>query len=151
MFKHLTEKTHPQTHTPTESIKICISVVCTLNYLYEVLIRKLSFQKHREASDQTEFFVVSPSCTLLFGLTLAFDRTVLHRNVALSIVALSSKKRCSSLLKKILVFPNTCFKVKILKMFEISSGLHIKIRRCFKRRTILKVPSTIFQRLSFFC
>ena len=90
---------------------------------------------------------------LLKGLTLAFEKEVLHRNNALSIVVLSTKQRYSSFSKK--RFTKTCFKVKALKMFKICSDCHMKICRCLKPsrhtaslrplgRAILKIPSSTF-------
>ena len=49
---------------------------------------------------------------ILFVLTLVFDKAVLYGNVAFPIIVLSSKKPCSSFLKKDLVSQKTCFKVK---------------------------------------
>ena len=79
-----------------------------------------------------------------FALTLAFDRVVLYGNVALSFVLLSTKKRYSSFLRKILVFQKTCFKVKVLKTFKIPSGCHIKTCQNLIWRAIFKIPSTVF-------
>ena len=42
-----------------------------------------------------------------------------HGNDALSIIVLSTKKRCSSFLKKVFVFQKIFFKVKVLKTFNI--------------------------------
>ena len=80
---------------------------------------------------------------ILFVLKLAFDKTVLYGNVALSIVVLSTEKQSSSFSKKVFVFQKTCFKVKALKMFKISGDCHIKICRSLKQRAILKIPNTV--------
>ena len=60
------------------------------------------------------------------GLILISDRTVLYGNVAFLILALSTKKSYSSFLEKVFILQNICFKVKILKMFQISSDSYIK-------------------------
>ena len=57
---------------------------------------------------------------ILFVLTLASERAVLYQNVSHSILVLSTKKRHSSFLKKFFVFQKICFKVELLKRFEIS-------------------------------
>ena len=62
-------------------------------------------------------------------VTLVFYRAVLYRNVVLLIVA------------KAFVLQKTCFKVKALKMFKISSDSHIKMCQSLKRSVILKIPS----------
>ena len=51
----------------------------------------------------------------------AFDKEIYGN------VAVSSKKRCSSLYKKISVFQENSFEGKVIKMFKISSDYHIKI------------------------
>ena len=57
----------------------------------------------------------------------------------LSILALSTKKWCSSFLKS-LRFQKIYFKAKVLKLFKISSDSYIKACRCLKWRAILKIP-----------
>ena len=55
---------------------------------------QLNFQKIEVFSGKTSFFVISTfSLPFLFVLTVAFDRSVLYGNIALSIVVLSTKKR----------------------------------------------------------
>ena len=49
----------------------------------------------------------------------------------------------SRFLKKASVFQKICFKVKVLKMVNISTDCHIKTCRSLKRRAILKIPSTV--------
>ena len=58
----------------------------------------------------------------------------------LSILVLSTKKRPSSFLKSVCVFQKIYFKVKVLKLFKISSDCHIKACQSLKWRTILKIP-----------
>ena len=41
-----------------------------------------------------------------------------------------------SFLKKGLVFQKTCLKVKVMKMFKISSDFHVKACRSLKQRAI---------------
>ena len=60
---------------------------------------------------------------------------VLYENYAFSIF---------NFLKKAFVFQKICFKVIVLKMFKISTDYHIKTYRCFKRKTIVKIPSVVF-------
>ena len=67
---------------------------------------------------------------------------VLYGNDAFSILVLPTKKQYSSFLKKVFVFQKICFKVKVLKMFKISTDCHIKTCRSHKQRAILKIPST---------
>ena len=82
---------------------------------------------------------------ILFVLTLAFDRAILYGNIALSIIAFSNIQYYYSFLKKILVFQKT-LKVKVLKMLKISSDCQIKRQRSYKRRAILEINCTAFQR-----
>ena len=49
-----------------------------------------------------------------------------------------------SFLKKGLVFQKTCLKVKVMKMFKISSDFHVKACQSLKQRAILKISSTVF-------
>ena len=68
-----------------------------------------------------------PFCSrTLFALTLAFDRAVLNGNDVFSILMVSTKKRYSSFLKKVLVFQKIRFEVKVLKTFESFTVCHIK-------------------------
>ena len=72
-------------------------------------------------------------------LTLASDRAVLNRNDVFLILAVTTKKRYSSFLKKVFVFQNICFKVKVSETFESFTDCHIKTCRSLKRRAILKI------------
>ena len=45
------------------------------------------------------------------------NRVALFGNIALSIIAIASTKRYSSVLKRVLAFQNTCFKFKALKRY----------------------------------
>ena len=67
---------------------------------------------------------ISKPAFVLSVLTLASDRTVLNEDVAFSILALSTKKRSSSFLRKVLFFLEICFKFRVLKIFGISSDFH---------------------------
>ena len=93
----------------------------------------------RVHSNQAHFVIIIP-----FVLTLASDMAVLYRNDAFSILVRSTKKRYSSFLKKVFIFQKICFKV--LKMFKIFTDRQIKTCRSLKRRAILKIPSTVFQK-----
>ena len=81
---------------------------------------------------------------ILFVLTLVSDRAALKRKDVFSISVVSTKKLYSSFLKKVFVFQKICFKVKVLKTFETFTDYHIKKCQSFKRRAILKIPSTVF-------
>ena len=50
--------------------------------------------------------------------TLTFNRAALNGNITLSVVVLWTKKRYSSFLRKGLVLPKPCFKVKVFKAFQ---------------------------------
>ena len=84
--------------------------------------------------------MIGPYCIphSIYLLTLASDRAVLCGNVALSILAFSTKKLYSSFLKRVCffqkIFLKTFFSEKLLKTFKISSDLS-------KRTAILKIPS----------
>ena len=69
--------------------------------------------------------------SILFVLILASDRTVLNENDVFSILVVS-------------VFQKICFKVKVLKTYEIFTDYHIKTCRSLKQRAILKIPGTAF-------
>ena len=71
--------------------------------------------------------------TALFVLTLASDMAVLHRNDPYSILIPSSKKRYSSFLKNVFVFKKIYFKVKVLKIFKISTDCHTRTYRSVKQ------------------
>ena len=57
-------------------------------------------------------------------------------------LVLSIKKKYSSFLKSAFLFEKTCFKVKALKKFKISSDCHLKACRSLKQGAILKIPSS---------
>ena len=59
----------------------------------------------------------------------------------LSILVRSTKKRYSSFLKSFYVFQKIYFKVKVIKLFKISSDCHKKACRSLKWRAILKIPN----------
>ena len=71
--------------------------------------------------------------------------SLLYGNDALSILLLSTKKSHSSFLKKFFVFQKICFRVKVLKSFQIFSDCHIKTCRSLKWRAILKIPVLFFR------
>ena len=74
------------------------------------------------------FFVKSPFCIPhSIYLNIGFWQDSFVWNVAFSILVLSTKKRYPSFLKKVFVFQKTCFKIKVLEKFKISSDCHIKI------------------------
>ena len=77
---------------------------------------------------------------------MASDRAVLNGNDVLSILALSTKKRYSSSLKKVFVFQKIYFKAKVLKTFETFTDCHTITCRSLQGRAILKIPSTVFRR-----
>ena len=81
---------------------------------------------------------------ILFVLTLVFTRAVWYRNVAFSIIVLSSKKRHSSFLKKDLFFQKTCLKAKVIRTLKIPSDYRVKICRSLERKAILKVSLVPF-------
>ena len=90
--------------------------------------------------------------TMLFVLTFPSDMAVLYGNDAFSILVCRTKKRCSSFLKNVFIFQRICFKFKVLKTFKHFTNHHIKTCRSLKRRAILKIPSTVFQKKLFsFC
>ena len=59
----------------------------------------------------------------------------------LSILVRSTKKWYSSFLKSFYVFQKIYFKVKVIKLFKISSDCHKKACRSLKWRAILKIPN----------
>ena len=103
------------------------------------------FQKNKAVISKTPLFVTGHLVdAILFVLTLTSDRAVLNGDDVFSILVVSTKKRYSSCLKKVFVFLKICFKVEVLKTFETLTDCHIKTCRSLKRRTILKIPSTVF-------
>ena len=86
------------------------------------------FRKNKVVNGKASFFVIVPFCTLhSICLNKATDRAVLYENFAFPVLVLSTKKPCSSFLKTVCVFQEICF------VF-------------LKRRAILKIPNTVFQR-----
>ena len=69
---------------------------------------------------------------------------VLYGNDALSILALSTKKRFSSDLEKGFRFPENLFQVRVLETFKVSTDCHIKTCRSLKRRAFLKIHIIAF-------
>ena len=62
---------------------------------------KQNFQENKVVTGQTPFFVTGSFWTThCVSLTLNFDIAVVYGNVSFSILALSTKKRCSSFLTK---------------------------------------------------
>ena len=103
------------------------------------------FSEKKITGKTTRFFVIFHFLLpILFVLTLASDRAVLYGIVALSISVLSTKKWSSGFVNGICVFQKICFKVKVLKMFKISSDCHIKTCQSVKRRASLKVLISVF-------
>ena len=88
------------------------------------------FQKNKAVIGKTPLFVTGHLVdAILFVLTLASDKAVLNGDDVFSILVVSTKKRCSSFLKKVLAFQKICFKVKVLKTFETFPDCHIKTCR----------------------
>ena len=101
--------------------------------------------KNIVVTGKTPLFEIAPFLLpVLFVLKLVSDRAVLYENVAFSIIVLSTKKQNSGFLKRVCVFQKICFKVAVLKTFEISTDCHIKVWQSLKRRAFLKMPSTFF-------
>ena len=123
-------------------------LVHQINSAKELLWQKQNFQKMKQLLAKTPFFVIDPFCTPFCthstSLNIGFW-VDLFGNETLSIWSFSTKKWYSSFLKKVFVSQKICFKVKVLKMFEISSGCHIKTEcLSLKTETILKIHSKIF-------
>ena len=132
-----------KTPTLTKSINMDIQgLVHQINSLYEILKLKLNFRKKKIVTGKTSFFIIGHFTFYLSYHWLLI--AVLYRNVAFSILVLSTKTRYSSFLKRVYVFQKICFKVKALKTFEISSHCHIKTYQSLKRRAIVKIASTVF-------
>ena len=112
-------------------------------YLHEIKIFKVKF------SICNFFWNISIGLnikiSILFALTLAFERAVLYENVASLFVVHWIIKHCSSFLRKVLVFQKIYFKIRVLKTFKISNDYHIKTCRSLKQRAIFKIPSTVFR------
>ena len=87
---------------------------------------KQDFQKTKLLTGKNTFFGIGPFCTFHFICLniLASDMPVLYGNDAFSILVISIKKQHFSFLKKVFVFQKICFKVKVLKMFNIFTDCH---------------------------
>ena len=109
---------------------------------------KLKFPKNKIVAKLRSLWKVHFVLTIQFVLT--FNKTVLYENVTLSMTLLSTKQRYTRFLKMVLILHKTCFKVKVSKMFKISSDCHIRTCRSRKRRAIIKIPATIFIEFSDF-
>ena len=124
-----------------------IWTIATVNQLF---IRgsfiQINFSKKEVVREQPFFAIGTQVLPIQFALTLAFDRAVFYGNVRLSFVVFSTKTSYFSSSRKYFDFQKTCFKVKVLKTFKILSDYHIKTCRSTKRRAILKIPRTAFQR-----
>ena len=94
-----------------------------MKYLTEVLILNFDFKKNKVVSGTTPFFVIGPFFT---PHSICLNVGFLWGTFALSNIILSTLKLYPSFLKKVFVFQRTCFKVKELNMFKISSDCQIK-------------------------
>ena len=118
----------------TKNMNMDIWVLGTLNLVFIWgSSNEIKFSKKQKCSWKN---------SVLFALALAFDKAVLYRNVVFSIIVLSSRKWCSSFLKKDLVFQKTCFKFKVTKTLKIPSDYHVKSCRLLEPESIFKIPST---------
>ena len=72
--------------------------------------------------------------SLFFALTLAFDRKVLHGNVAFSVSLLLNEKQNRSFFKKCFCFAENVFQREIRETFKNLQGVSHKICKSFKRR-----------------
>ena len=95
-----------------------------INSLHKVLKLKQNFRKCKVVTGKNPFFMWY-NMPILYSY-LASDREVLCGRVAFSVLVLSTKKWYFSFLKRNCVFQKNCFKVKVLKRFEISNDCHIK-------------------------
>ena len=84
------------------------------------------FKKPNYLLAKNPFFVIGPFCIFHFICLniLASDMPVLYENDGFSILVISIKKQYFSFLKKVFVFQKICFKVKVLKMFNIFTDCH---------------------------
>ena len=83
--------------------------------------------------------------TILFVLTLDSEIAVINGDDAFSILIFSTRKRYSDFLKKVFGL-KVCFKIKVLKIFKVSTDCHIKTCQSLKRSAILKISTIIFRR-----
>ena len=107
-----------------------------------LLNQKEIFLKKEMINGKTSFVVRGSFCTphSIFA-KLTSERAVLYGKIALSI-----------LIPRVCVFREIWFNVKVLKTFKISSDCRIETCRSLNRRSILKIPSTAFQKnLCSFC
>ena len=74
--------------------------------IYERCYTETKFSTKNISSGKTVFFVIGgPFCTCRsICLNISFDRSASHRNIVLSMVVLSTKKRYSSFSEKVSVF-----------------------------------------------
>ena len=120
-------------------------------YIKSTLYKKLLnwnkiFKKNKVVTGKTLLFVIGPFLHHSICLKILSDLPVLYGNGAFLILVLSTKKRYSNFLKRVCVFRKIYFTVKVLKMFEILTDCHIKTCRSRKRRAVVKIHSTIFEK-----
>ena len=122
----LARKKHPETNLQKAYGK----------FEYEHLVFGTSNQHFiRGSYTDTKYFVIG---LFLFCPFWLLASVVFCGNIALSIVVLSTEK-LSSFLKKVFVFQEICFKVAVLKMFEVSSDCHTKTGRSLEWSTISRI------------
>ena len=110
---------------------------------------KQNFRKNQTVTGKTPFISIGPFCTPhSICLNINFWYRIFVWNIALSILVLATKKSWSSFLKRVCIFQKICFKVKIFKMFKISSDCYIKTCRSLKRRAIFRSsrPEVFFKK-----
>ena len=117
------------------------SLVHQINSLEEVLKLKQNLKKIKQLLAKLHSLLqVHFVLTILFVLTLASDNiAVLYGNNAFSIFSFNQK----TVLQFFERFPFSGKSV-LLKQFKIFTDCRIKTCRSFKRRVILKIPSTVF-------
>ena len=107
---------------------------------------KQNLQKNKAFTGKSPFFVIGPFCTLnSFCLNSGLWHGSLYENDAVSMFLVSIKKRSSSFSRQDFIFQKLSCKVKVVKSFKISRDCHTKTCRSLKRRSILKISSTVFQ------
>ena len=126
----------------TKSMNMYIWAIGILNQLF---IRDSYSQIKFSKRMKSLFFVISPFGTLhSFCLNNSFWQGSFVWKCCAFIPSALNQKAELQFFKKGFSFRKTCFWVKALKMFKISSDCHIKTCRSLKRRTILKIPSIVF-------
>ena len=135
-----------------KSINMYIWVVCTSNKVFRSssYTKTNIFQKTKQLlaklrSWQQVHFVLP----ILFVLTFASGLAVLCENVALLILVLSSKKTCSSFVKKVFVFHKFCFKVNVGKTLKISIGCHINKLANLSTNLLISQTKGYFENLQY--